>query len=147
MRGMIQLNKFGLKASVQNINTRIPNRPTNRWNVRSRKGFAYGCADRRFRRTVGVDHPPTLRPLFNHLGGGGLPPTMRLGQVDRLSGVIMFKAVGSKFRCVTPELAAKAASLGGVCSGGAKMSRAPESSKRNASKLTVLRIGTWPKTS
>ena len=30
---------------------------------------------------------------------------MRWGQIDRLSVVIMFKAVGSKFRCVTPELA------------------------------------------
>jgi hypothetical protein len=55
----------------------------------------------------------------------------------------MLKALAGKFRCVTPDLEAKAASRspGGDCLVGAKMSRAPDrvlrqSSKRNTSKLT-----------
>src|ERR1700730_596233 len=79
------------------------------------------------------------------------PPTIRFGQDDRPFDDIIFKTAAGKFKCVTPDLLAKAASAspGTNCSSGARMSLAPERvlrqrSKRDASKLIDTNWGSLP---
>src|SRR5256714_9171499 len=51
-------NRYRLKAFIQNIKTRVPNRTPNRRYSVARQCLTHCRADRRLRRPVGVDHPP-----------------------------------------------------------------------------------------
>src|SRR5712672_743995 len=51
-------NRYRLKAIIQNIYARVPNRTTNRRYAAARQCLTHCRADRRLRRPIGVDHPP-----------------------------------------------------------------------------------------
>src|SRR6266540_7307633 len=64
-------NRNRLQTVVQNINTRVPDRTTNRRHAGAGQGLTHARADRRLRRSIGIDHPPPRRPARHHVRGTG----------------------------------------------------------------------------
>src|SRR4029434_5448683 len=64
-------NRNRLQTTIQNINTRVPNRTTNRRHAGAGQGLTHARADRRLRRSIGIDHPPPRRPARHHVRGTG----------------------------------------------------------------------------
>src|SRR4029453_3411913 len=64
-------NRNRLQTTVQNINTRVPDRTTNRRHAGAGQGPTHARPDRRLRRSIGIDHPPPRRPARHHVRGTG----------------------------------------------------------------------------
>src|ERR671937_707416 len=60
-------NRDWLQTVVQNINPRVPDRTTNRWHTGAGQCLTHARADRRLRRSIGIDHPPPRRPARHHI--------------------------------------------------------------------------------
>ena len=64
-------NRNRLQTTIQNINARVPNRTTNRRHTGAGQCLTHARADRRLRRSIGIDHPPPRRPARHHVRGTG----------------------------------------------------------------------------
>src|SRR5262245_9562602 len=64
-------SRHRLQTIVQNINPRVPDRTTNRRHTGAGQCLTHARADRRLRRSIGIDHPTPSRPARHHLRGTG----------------------------------------------------------------------------